>query len=119
MRGDAIIEKVKEFLATELIEEYYPDGSIKEKSYVNAKSQKHGEYRSFFNDGSIAEDFEYLEGKYSGIFREFYRDGSKRKEITFSESGKPHQYQFWFEKQNLMKENGIRLSEIFIQKIFW
>ena len=58
------------------------------REYVTKNGWNEGEYRTYYEDGQLAETTGYLHGNYNGRNAEYYADGTLKLEINYTNDQK-------------------------------
>ena len=79
------------------------------------EGRKHGEFISYFNNGSIHSEGQYLNGKEVGVWAGYHRNGRKNYFIQYSDDGLYNGiYQTWFKNGQLDEfshyKEGLRIG---------
>ena len=59
---------------------YYPNGQIKEIENYNDEGAYDGEYKSYFQNGSLHSEFTFKEGKEDGYYKSYFQNGKMAEE---------------------------------------
>ncbi len=61
---------------------FFPDGSIKERKFLQ-EGKLEGEYTSYFNNGQIMAQLHFVHGKKNGAAATYYHNSQVREKATF------------------------------------
>jgi len=96
-------------------------GSVMEESFYvkNGKRVLHGTQRSWFKDGQLHRETEYVDGRRHGRMTEWYANGHKAREGTYQNGYPIGLWQEWDEGTGTKYREAIFDSECSCQEIFW
>ena len=96
-------------------------GSVMEESFYvkNGKRVLHGTQRSWFKDGQLHRETEYVDGRRHGRMTEWYANGHKAKEGAYQNGYPIGLWQEWDERTGAKCREAVYDSECSSQETFW
>ena len=84
------------------IKTYHTNGNLHEMYTINIHNQKHGTYQSWYDNGQLGVQSEYLNGKLHGIYQEWYSNGQLMLQSEYL-NGKRHGIRYTWNKNGSLK----------------
>jgi antitoxin component YwqK of YwqJK toxin-antitoxin module len=93
---ELLIEQKKQQFIKPIIT-YYVDGQIKERYYISPNNKKEGLYQSWYKNGKLYEQCNYINGKKEGSYQNWYSSGQLEKECNYINNIREGLFQIWYE----------------------
>lgn len=80
---------------------YYSTGELKSEYYLNDNGKKEGGFVEYFKDGTIKEEYNFVDGQAEGTGKGYYPSGNLKIEAHFNNNLKNGNYKDYYEDGNL------------------
>lgn len=92
-------------LVTGIVQEFYPEGTLKEESAL-LDGKRHGLWKTFYNDGKLKTEMPYHTGYPDGLSKTYYPNGNLKEETLFVQGQKKGVSREFYESGALKSESS-------------
>ena len=83
---------------------YYPNGQVQMRGGFDKDGERHGPWKSWYDNGNVWSESEFSNGKRHGVNTVYYQNGKKRYQGQFDNDEESGNWVFWDELGNVQKE---------------
>lgn len=83
---------------------YYHNNSVYQHYTVNDKDEKHGSYKSYYTNGQLYSELNYVNNQKHGLFKFYYSNGKLWEESTFVNGQRHGQFKSYSPSGQLLEE---------------